>query len=65
MRKEHADELIEFGKKIQVKVTTSNIKGILYVNFRDYQLSSFIQAAVLLQNIQRAELPESFSGLAA
>ena len=65
MKKEQVQELIEFGKKLHVKVTTETIRGTLYVNFRDYQIANFVHAAVILQNIQRAELPESLHGLVA
>jgi len=65
MTRSQAEELREFGSKIQVQVTTEMVNGVLHVNFRDYQLANFIQAALILQQIQRTELPESIKGMVA
>jgi hypothetical protein len=67
MTKKQAEELIAFGQQpgMHVKITTEKIKGVLYVNFRDYQLSNFVQAAIILQNIQRSEIPSSYEHLVA
>ena len=65
MTKKQANELIEFGKKMHVKVTTEIINGILYVRFQRVHTSDFVKAAWELQHFQKMNCPEFRQGLYA
>lgn len=52
-------ELIEAGKKIDVKVTPDSVDGELVVNIRDYQFHDKIQAQIYLTSIAESELPHN------
>ena len=62
-----AKELFEFGKQIDVKVTIVE-RGADYfvVRFRrTEEIGDFVRAALILQQIQKTELPDSHVGLVA
>jgi len=53
------EELVEAGKKIDVKVTPDYADGELVVNIRDYQFHDKIQAQIYLTSIAESELPHN------
>jgi hypothetical protein len=56
MKLQKVKELVEAGKKMQVKVTGDCIDGEMVVNIQDEQHRDYIRAAFHLQEIQRTQL---------
>lgn len=62
---EKAAELMEYGQRINVKVTPTYIGGVPYVNIRNSQMNDFVRAALYLRHIEMTEIPESVNYLVA
>jgi hypothetical protein len=61
MRINQINELVEAGRKLDVKVTPDKVAGQDVVNIRDFQFSDFAQAALLLQYIAKTEIPDNYN----
>lgn len=52
MRNDQVSELIEFGRRIEEKVTECHCTREPGIHFRDYEMTNFVKAAIELQHIQ-------------